>query len=313
MTLVASPPSPELSVDEPRPRLLRGAPIAAGIRADVAVQVDAFRRRHGYAPTLAVVLVGRDAPSAVYLRQILRSCEKVGIEGRLVEIPGRVSSAAVRQRLEALNDDPQVSGIIVQMPLPKRIPLTVVTDTIDPGKDVDGIHPENAGRLVLGYQGFLPTTAQAAVELLKRSEIPLDGRRAVVVGRSNVVGKPVALLLLREHATVTICHSHTRDLGSILRDADVVVVATGRPRLITGDMLKRGAVVVDIGINVLGGELVGDVDYASAAPVVSAITPVPGGVGPVTSALLMTHVIRAARAQVASRSARRSGGRTAAR
>jgi methylenetetrahydrofolate dehydrogenase (NADP+)/methenyltetrahydrofolate cyclohydrolase len=272
--------------------------------------VAAFRQRWGYAPTLAVVLVGRDAPSAVYLHQILRTCEKVGIEGRLVEIPGRVSAAAVRARLEALNADPTVSGIIVQMPLPRRIPLTVVTDTIDPGKDVDGIHPENAGRLVLGYQGFLPTTAQAAIELLKRSGIALEGRRAVVVGRSNVVGKPAALLLLREHATVTVCHSRTRDLGSVVREADVVVVAAGRPGLITGDMLKPGAVVVDVGINVVGDELVGDVDFPSASRVVSAITPVPGGVGPVTSALLMTHVLRAAHAQAeAARAARRSAAK----
>ncbi len=306
MTLVASPPVPDGIKDAEGPRLLRGAPIGAEIRADVAEGVAAFRQRYGHVPTLAVVMVGRDAPSAVYLHQILRTCEKVGIEGRLVEIQGRVSAAAVRERLEALNADSTVSGIIVQMPLPKRIPLTVVTDTIDPGKDVDGIHPENAGRLVLGYQGFLPTTAQAAVELLKRSGIALEGRRAVVVGRSNVVGKPVALLLLREHATVTICHSRTRDLGSIVREADVVVVAVGRPGLITGDMLKPGAVVVDVGINVVGDELVGDVDFASAAPVVSAITPVPGGVGPVTSALLMTHVLRAARAQAdAARTRRR--------
>ena len=312
MTLLASPPVPDGVTVEGAPRLLRGAPIAADIRADVAERIAAFSGRFGYAPTLAVVLVGRDAPSAVYLQQILKSCAKVGIEGRLVEIPGRVSAAAVRERLEALNADPQVSGIIVQMPLPKRIPLTVVTDTIDPGKDVDGIHPENAGRLVLGYQGFLPTTAQAAVELLKRSGIELEGRRAVVIGRSNVVGKPVALLLLREHATVTVCHSRTRDLGSIVRQGDIVVVAVGRPGLITGDMLKPGAVVVDIGINVVGDELVGDVDFESASRVVSAITPVPGGVGPVTNALLMTHVLRAATAQAdALRATRRAESRGA--
>ncbi len=296
MTLVATPPSSDATGVE-TPRLLRGAPIAAEIRADVTQEIAEFHRRFGYPPTLAVVLVGRDAPSAVYLQQILKSCAKVGIEGRLIEIPGRVSAAAVRSRLQALNEDPQVSGIIVQMPLPKRIPLTVVTDTIDPAKDVDGIHPENAGRLVLGYQGFLPTTAQAAVEILKRSGIELEGRRAVVVGRSNVVGKPVALLLLREHATVTICHSRTRDLASIVREGDIVVVAAGRPGLVTGDMLKPGAVVVDVGINVVGDQLVGDVDHDSASRVVSAITPVPGGVGPVTNALLMTHVLRAARAQ----------------
>lgn len=279
------------------PRLLRGAPIAADIRSAVATDVAVFRRRHGYAPTLAVVMVGRDAPSAVYLNQILKSCRTVGIDGRLVEIPGRVSGASLRRQLEELNEDPLVSGVIVQMPLPKRIPLRAVTDTLDPAKDVDGIHPMNAGRLVLGYQGFLPTTAQAAVELLRRSGIQLEGHRAVVVGRSNVVGKPVALLLLREHATVTVCHSRTADLAAAVREAEVLVVAAGRPGLITGEMLRPGAVVVDIGINVVDGRLLGDVDFPSASTVVSAITPVPGGVGPITNALLMTHVLRAARAQ----------------
>ncbi len=279
------------------PRLLAGAPIAAEIRATVKADVAAFRRRHGYVPTLAVVLVGRDAPSAVYLQQILKSCRNVGVEGRLVEIPGRVSAARVRRRIAELNDDPLVSGIIVQMPLPKRIPLSTVIETLDPAKDIDGIHPLNAGLMTLGYAGFLPTTAQAAVELLKRSEIEIAGRHAAVVGRSNVVGKPVSILLLRENATVTICHSKTRDLAAILRTADIVVVAVGRPRLVTGAMLKPGAVVVDVGINVVDGKLVGDVDFESAKGVVSAITPVPGGVGPVTNALLMTHLMRAAHAQ----------------
>ena len=179
------------------------------MKADVA----SFRRRNGYAPTLAVVLVGRDAPSAVYLQQILRTCRSVGITGRLVEIPGRASAARLRNAIVALNEDPLVAGVIVQMPLPKRIPLTTVTETLDPAKDIDGIQPINAGHLVLGHSGFLPTTAQAAVEILKRSGIPIAGRRAVVVGRSNVVGKPAALLLLREDATVTVCHSQTTDLG----------------------------------------------------------------------------------------------------
>lgn len=290
------------------PRLLRGAPIAADIRSAVATDVAVFRRRYGYPPTLAVVMVGRDAPSAVYLNQILKSCRSVGIDGRLVEIPGRVSGASLRRQLEELNEDPLVSGIIVQMPLPKRIPLSAVTDTLDPGKDVDGIHLVNAGRLVLGYQGFLPTTAQAAVELLRRSGIQIEGRRAVVVGRSNVVGKPVALLLLREHATVTVCHTRTADLGAVVREAEIVVVAAGHPGLITGEMLRPAAVVVDIGINVVDGQLLGDVDFASASTVVSAITPVPGGVGPVTNALLMTHVVRAARAQAEPEHRTRAAG-----
>jgi methylenetetrahydrofolate dehydrogenase (NADP+)/methenyltetrahydrofolate cyclohydrolase len=279
------------------PRLLAGGPIAAEIRATVKADVVAFRRRYRYVPTLAIVLVGKDAPSAVYLQQILKSCRTVGVEGRLVEIPGRVSAARVRRRIVELNEDPLVCGIIVQMPLPKRIPLSAVTETIDPAKDIDGIHPFNAGLMALGYQGFLPTTAQAAVEILKRSGIELDGRHAVVVGRSNVVGKPASILLLRENATVTVCHSRTRDLPGIIRTADVVIVAAGRPRLITGAMLRPGAVVVDVGINVVEGKLVGDVDFETAKEVVSAITPVPGGVGPVTNALLLTHLMRAARAQ----------------
>jgi methylenetetrahydrofolate dehydrogenase (NADP+)/methenyltetrahydrofolate cyclohydrolase len=279
------------------PRLLLGKPIAAEIRATVANDVAAFRGRHGFAPALAIVIVGKDAPSAVYLGQILRSCAKVGIEGRLVEIPGRASTAAVRREIERLNADPMVAGVIVQMPLPRRIPLSAVIDTLDPAKDIDGLHPRNAGLLTLGYDGFLPTTAHAAVELLKRSGIPLTGKRAVVVGRSNVVGKPAALLLMRENATVTICHSRTADLPRHTRDAEILVVAAGAPGLITGDMLSPGVVVVDVGINVVGDALVGDVDFESASRVASAITPVPGGVGPVTNALLLTHLVRAAQAQ----------------
>jgi methylenetetrahydrofolate dehydrogenase (NADP+)/methenyltetrahydrofolate cyclohydrolase len=284
------------------PRLLTGAPIAAEIRAGVNEEVAAFRRRHGIAPTLAVVIVGHDEPSAVYLAQILRSCRNVGITGREVEVSGRVSAADLRARIEELNADPSVHGIIVQMPLPKRIPLSAVIDSLDPAKDVDGLHPRNVGLMTLGYDGFLPTTAQAAVEILRASGIELDGRDVVVVGRSNVVGKPAALLLLREHASVTVLHSHTPDLAAHLQRADVAVVAVGKPGLVTGGMLKRGAVVVDVGINVVDGRIVGDVDFESAREVVSAITPVPGGVGPVTNALLMTHVLRAAREQMAAAS-----------
>jgi len=288
-------------------RLLQGGPIATEIRATVKDEVAAFRRRNGYAPGLAVVIVGRDAPSMVYLEQILRSCRNVGITGLLVEIPGRASATALRARIEELNDDPLVSGIIVQMPLPKRIPLSTVLDVLDPAKDIDGLHPLNAGLLTLGYEGFLPTTAHAAVEILKRSGIAIEGKRAVVIGRSNVVGKPASILLLRENATVTVCHSRTRDLATVVRSAEIVVVAVGKPGLIDGSMLKRNAVVVDIGINVVGDRIVGDVDFESARQVASAITPVPGGVGPVTNALLLTHLLRAANEQ--AETARR-GGRT---
>ena len=225
-----------------------------------------------------------------------RSCgtlQQVGINGRLVEIPGRASAARVRNAIVALNEDPLVAGIIVQMPLPKRIPLTTVIESLDPAKDIDGIHPLNAGLLVLGYDGFLPTTAQAAVEILKRSGIPIAGRRAVVVGRSNVVGKPAALLLLRENATVTVCHSHTTDLGPHLRDADIVVVAAGKPGLITGSDAQARCRRGRRRHQRRRGRLVGDVDAGSVGGVASALTPVPGGVGPVTNALLMTHLVRA--------------------
>jgi methylenetetrahydrofolate dehydrogenase (NADP+) / methenyltetrahydrofolate cyclohydrolase len=289
------------------PRLLLGAPIAAEIRASVENDVAMFRGRHGYAPALAVLIVGRDAPSAVYLNQILKACAKVGIEGRMVEIPGRASTTTVRAEIERLNADPLVAGVIVQMPLPRRIPLSTVIDTLDPAKDIDGLHPRNAGLMTLGYEGFLPTTAQAAVELLKRSGIELAGRRAVVVGRSNVVGKPAALLLMREHATVTICHSRTKDLARHVKDAEIVVVAAGHPGLITGKMLRKGAVVVDVGINVVDERLVGDVDFESASTVASAITPVPGGVGPVTNALLLTHLVRAATDQAQAGASRANG------
>jgi len=276
-------------------RLLRGVEIAAQVRETVSADVADFRSEHGYTPALAVVIAGRDAPSTVYLHKILDGCRLVGVEDRLVELPDDCSAERMSAELAALSRDPHVAGIIVQQPLPREIPLRAVIDALDPARDIDGIHPLNAGLLALGYEGFLPATAHAAVELLRRSGIPLAGRRAVVVGRSNVVGKPAALLLLREDCTVTVCHSRTPDLALELRAADIVVVAAGRPGLITGDMLKPGAVVVDVGINVVDGRLVGDVDFASAATVASAIAPVPGGVGPLTNAILLTHLMRAAR------------------
>jgi methylenetetrahydrofolate dehydrogenase (NADP+)/methenyltetrahydrofolate cyclohydrolase len=278
-------------------RLLEGAPIAAEIRGAVAEDVLAYRVRHGHPPGLAVVIVGRDAPSMVYLRQILRASERAGIEGRLVEIGDDASEAAVTEAIEALNADPSVNGVIVQMPLPPTIRLRSVVDAIDPSKDIDGIHPLNAGLLRLGYDGFLPATAHAAVEILRRSGIEIEGKRATVVGRSAVVGMPAAFLLVRENATVTVCHTRTRDLARHVRDAEILVVAAGHPGLITGDMLTPGVVVVDVGINVVDDQLVGDVDFASASPVASAITPVPGGVGPLTNAMLLAHLVRAAERQ----------------
>jgi len=278
-------------------RLLQGGPIAAEIRAAVAEDVASFTRSRGRPPGLAVVIIGRDAPSTVYLEQILRGCEKVGIAGRFVELEGEATESSVAATIRGLNDDPTIDGVIVQMPLPPTIRLRSVVDAIDPAKDIDGIHPLNAGLLRLGYDGFLPATAHAAVEILRRSGIEIAGRDAVVIGRSAVVGMPAAFLLIREDATVTVCHRRTQDLAAHVRRADIVVVAAGRPGLVTGAMLKPGAVVVDVGINVVDGRLVGDVDFASAQEVAAAITPVPGGVGPLTNALLLTHLIRAAERQ----------------
>jgi len=289
------------------PRLLKGGPVAADVRTTVAADVAAFEKEHGYTPELAVVIVGRDAPSTVYLHKILDGCRLVGIQDRLVELGDDCTGEDLGREILALGAERTVAGIIVQQPLPASIPLRVVIDTLDPAKDIDGIHPLNAGLLSLGYDGFLPATAHAAVELLKRSGVELAGKRAVVVGRSNVVGKPAAFLLLREQATVTVCHSRTPALAVHLREADVVVVAAGRPGLITGDMLKPGSVVVDVGINVVEGRLVGDVDFESAARVASAITPVPGGVGPLTNAILLTHLVWAARNQAEGRTAPGAG------
>jgi methylenetetrahydrofolate dehydrogenase (NADP+)/methenyltetrahydrofolate cyclohydrolase len=283
--------------DGPTARRLEGKPIADEIRAAVAEDVISFTAAQGRPPGLAVVIVGRDAPSTVYLEQIIRGCAKVGIDARFVELEGEATEAAVVATIRELNADPRVDGVIVQMPLPPTIRLRAVIDAIDPDKDIDGIHPLNAGLLRLGYDGFLPATAHASVEILRRSGIEIAGRDAVVVGRSAVVGMPAAFLLVKEDATVTVCHRRTRDLAAKTRAADIVVVAAGHPGLVTGDMLKPGAVVVDVGINIVDGRIVGDVEFESAVRVASAITPVPGGVGPLTNALLLTHLIRAAERQ----------------
>jgi methylenetetrahydrofolate dehydrogenase (NADP+) / methenyltetrahydrofolate cyclohydrolase len=281
-------------------RRLEGAAFATEIRDQVAVDVAAYVAAHGYPPGLAVVVCGRSAPSMVYLERILKACAQVGIAGSLVDVPGDDPASQAREltaAIERLNADPKVVGIIVQMPLPPGVGLRTVVDAIDPLKDIDGIHPLNAGLLRLGYEGFIPATAHAALEMIHRSGVTLRGADAVVIGRSPVVGMPLAFMLTKEDATVTVCHSKTRDLAAQVRGADVVVVAAGQPGLVTGEMLKPGAVVIDVGINVVEGHIVGDVEFASAEAVASAITPVPGGVGPLTNALLLSHLMRAAQRQ----------------
>jgi methylenetetrahydrofolate dehydrogenase (NADP+) / methenyltetrahydrofolate cyclohydrolase len=277
--------------------ILRGAPLAAEVRRQVKRGVAQIRRRYGTSPTLAIVMIGRPAAASVYVQQILRTCRTVGVSSRVIELARNTSADQLRDRLEELNAAPDVAGVIVQMPLPRHIPLSTVTDTILPAKDIDGIHPLNTGLMALGYEGFLPACAEAAVHILKRSGYQLEGRRAVVVGRSNVVGKPVQLLLMREHCTVTVCHRRTRDLAAEVKAADIVVTAAGHVGLVNGEMLAPGALVVDVGINVVGDGIVGDVDFESAQQVAAAITPVPGGVGPLTNAILLEHLVRAARWQ----------------
>ena len=292
---VAPPSEASAAPLRPAARLLLGKPMAAERRVRVAAEVAALRLALGRPPTLAVVFVGRDAPSAVYLERIIDGCEAVGAWARTVSLPSASDATRLAGAVSALSADPEVDGIMVQMPLPRGIPLRPVVEAIDPVKDVDGLQPLNAGLLALGYDSFLPATAQAAVEILTSSGYRLEGLDATVVGRSNVVGRPAALLLLREHCTVTVCHSRTRDLAAMTRRADVVVVAVGRPGLVTGAMLKAGALVVDVGINVTPDGIVGDVDFATASGVAAAITPVPGGVGPLTGTILLEHLVTATR------------------
>jgi methylenetetrahydrofolate dehydrogenase (NADP+) / methenyltetrahydrofolate cyclohydrolase len=278
-------------------RILKGGPLAAALRERVAEDARRFRDEFGFAPMLAAVMVGQDRASSVYVQQILRSCELVGVPSRVVELPATTTAYRLRRELEALNAERETAGVIVQMPLPEHIPLATVTDTILPVKDIDGIHPLNTGLMTLGYEGFLPACAEAAVALLRESGQPLEGKRAVIIGRSNVVGKPVQLLLMREHCTVTVLHRRTRDLAAEVKRAEVLVTAAGAPRLVTGEMLTPGVLIADVGINVVPEGLVGDVDFDSASPLAAAMTPVPGGVGPLTNAVLLEHLLRAARWQ----------------
>jgi methylenetetrahydrofolate dehydrogenase (NADP+)/methenyltetrahydrofolate cyclohydrolase len=266
---------------------------------ETRLEILELTRLRGRLPEMRVLLVGDDAASAVYARRILRAAEMVGSCGALIRLSADASAANVRGTLDELSSDPDVAGVILQLPLPAGLELPAVIDALDPAKDLDGVHPLNAGLVSRGTGGFAPSCAEAAVEILRRAAIPLVGRTAVVVGRSSVVGRPAQLLLTGEDATVTVCHRRTRDLAAQVCQAEVVIVAAGSPGLIRGDMLQPGAVVIDCGINVLeDGTIVGDVDEASARLVAGALTPVPGGVGPVTNAVLMRHLARAARLQL---------------
>jgi methylenetetrahydrofolate dehydrogenase (NADP+)/methenyltetrahydrofolate cyclohydrolase len=281
-------------------RVLDGKGLAETIRAEVRAGVDAFRARTGRAPGLDVVLVGDDPASVVYTRTKEKASNEVGIRGKLHHLPASTSEADLGRLLVELNSDPQVDGILVQLPLPAHLDTERALDRIDADKDVDGFHPLNAGRLALGRPGALvPGTPAGCMRLLELAGAKLAGANAVVIGRSIIVGRPMAQLLLRAHATVTIAHSRTRDLPRICREADVLVAAVGKPQMVRGDWIKPGAVLLDVGttrIELPNGKtkLVGDIAFDEAKEVAGAITPVPGGVGPLTIAMLLANTLRAA-------------------
>jgi methylenetetrahydrofolate dehydrogenase (NADP+)/methenyltetrahydrofolate cyclohydrolase len=282
--------------------IIDGKAIAADVRALLARDVEAYRDRFGSSPGLATVLVGDDPASKIYVGGKHRASEEVGIRSIAHDLPADTSEDELVELVEELNADEAVNGFIVQLPLPDHIDPARVIGAIDPSKDVDGLTPTNAGLLVQGRKALVPATPSGVMELLRRSGAELAGAEAVVVGRSNLVGRPVASLLLAENATVTMCHSRTRDLAAVCRRGDVLVAAVGRPRLIGGDMVKPGATVIDVGTTRTEAGLTGDVDFESAAERARAITPVPGGVGPMTIAMLLRNTLEAAREQVSVRS-----------
>jgi methylenetetrahydrofolate dehydrogenase (NADP+)/methenyltetrahydrofolate cyclohydrolase len=281
-----------------------GTAIAAEVRAEVARGAAAFLREHGRRPALRVVLVGENPASQSYVRAKARAAGEAGIDAETIRRPANLAEADLLALVHDLNDDDGVDGVLVQLPLPDHVDESAVIRAIDPQKDVDGFHPENVGRLVLGEDTLEPCTPAGIVELLRRSGVETTGAHAVVLGRSNIVGKPMASLLLRRglDATVTVCHSRTRDLASVTRQADILVAAIGRAAFVTADMVKPGAAVIDVGINRVedatrerGYRLEGDVDFGAVSEVAGAITPVPGGVGPMTIAMLLQNTLRAAR------------------
>jgi methylenetetrahydrofolate dehydrogenase (NADP+)/methenyltetrahydrofolate cyclohydrolase len=275
-------------------RIIDGKAFAAAMRARLAEHVATFRAAAVRAPGLAVVLVGDDPASAVYVRSKGRAVAEAGMQGFEHRLPVETTQDALLALIDTLNADPAVDGILVQLPLPPRIDERAVTTRIDPDKDVDGFHPVNAGRLATGLYGFVPCTPYGCLMLLKDTLGDLTGLDAVVIGRSNIVGKPMAQLLLKESCTVTVAHSKTRDLASLVARADIVVAAVGQPAMIKGEWIKPGATVIDVGINRTGEGLVGDVDFAGAMSVAGAITPVPGGVGPMTIACLLRNTLLSA-------------------
>lgn len=273
--------------------LMDGKALSEKRMAELKLRVDALKAA-GKPVGLAVILVGDDPASQVYVRNKGKACEELGIESETIRLPADTAQADLEALIERLNGDERISGILVQLPLPRHLDEAAALRRIIPEKDVDGFHIENAGKLFTGQAGVVACTPKGILHMLKASGVPLSGKDAVVIGRSNIVGKPVAMLLLNENCTVTLCHSRTSDLAAHTRRADILVAAVGKPRFVTGDMVKPGAAVVDVGINRVDGKVVGDVDFASVEPVAGWISPVPGGVGKMTICMLMENTIEAA-------------------
>ncbi len=300
--------------------LISGPEIAREIKDEVASEVAEIVRQKGIRPGLTVILVGEDPASKVYVRNKQLGCEEVGIKSEAIKMPGSISTEDILKEIDRLNYDTNVHGILVQLPLPPQVEKNRVLEAIFPEKDVDGFHPMSMGRLLAGEDCLVPATPSGIIEMLKRKNIAIKGKEVTIVGRSVIVGKPVAVLLINESATVTVCHTKTRDMAEHTRNAEILVVSAGRPNLIKGDMVSKGAVVIDVGINRItkeeaderllkwrkkdfdkkGSTLIGDVDFQEVEPKASYITPVPGGVGPMTIAMLLKNTMKAARMQMGS-------------
>ena len=290
-------------------QLIKGAEVSKQIREEITKEVEELKEKHGVTPGLATILVGEDPGSKVYVGQKEKACNKLGIYSARTDLPADTSEADLLDLVKKLNDDPKIHGILCQLPLPKHVDATRVIYAIDPDKDVDCFHPVNVGKLMIGKGRFLPCTPNGIMELLKRYDVATEGKHVVVVGRSNIVGKPIANLMLQRspggNATVTLCHTGTKDLAAFTKMADILIVAVGQPKTITADMVKEGVVVIDVGVNRIGktpegkGILAGDVDFDSVQEKAAAITPVPGGVGPMTITMLMKNTVEAAQSTIA--------------
>jgi methylenetetrahydrofolate dehydrogenase (NADP+)/methenyltetrahydrofolate cyclohydrolase len=276
--------------------LISGKIVSAEVRKNLSNEIKEFISETGVTPGLAVILVGNDPASAVYVRNKHKGCLEVGINSYEITMPEETTEIELLAKIDELNSDDKVHGILVQLPLPKHISEEKILNRIDPSKDVDAFHPTNVGKIVSGKYDFIPCTPAGIMELLHFYNVDINGKECVVIGRSNIVGKPMALLLLAENGTVTICHSRTKDLKDAAKRADILVVAIGKPKFVTSDMVKPGAVVIDVGINRMAdGKLCGDVDFDSVEPLASMITPVPGGVGPMTITMLLKNTLTAAK------------------